>query len=220
MDILFLFTTIVLFLLCIQLWQENKELKKNLQNFENQEQKKKREYLSKNTSKEDTFSVQQLSMKEKEKFLSSKQEFQKIQNIMEKSNQNKKREVMSSIPRKPEFNLKSEIQDTVSKSTVSFLPKNHSVDFSELVKRSEVTSSSIENNTQNKDYLENLSKRLEEEIKPQTIELTDYEKDQEENAIISYQELLSTKDHPSMPEEKINNQQLLEELKNFRNHLR
>ena len=174
MDILFLFTTIVLFLLCIQLWQENKELKKNLQNFENQEQKKKREYLSKNTSKEDTFSVQQLSMKEKEKFLSSKQEFQKIQNIMEKSNQNKKREVMSSISRKPEFSLKSEIQDTVSKSTVSFLPKNHSIDFSELVKRSEVTSSSIENNTQNKDYLENLSKRLEEEIKPQTIELTDY----------------------------------------------
>lgn len=220
MDILFLFTTIVLFLLCIQLWQENKELKKNLQNFENQEQKKKREYLSKNTSKEDTFSVQQLSMKEKEKFLSSKQEFQKIQNIMEKSNQNKKREVMSSIPRKPEFNLKSEIQDTVSKSTVSFLPKNHSVDFSELVKRSEITSSSIENNTQNKDYLENLSKRLEEEIKPQTIELTDYEKDQEENAIISYQELLSTKDHSSISEEKINNQQLLEELKNFRNHLR
>ena len=70
------------------------------------------------------------------------------------------------------------------------------------------------------DYLQNLSKKLEEEIKPQTIELTDYEKRQEENAIISYQELLSSHENQSQKEEKYDEEQkILEELKRFRDDL-
>lgn len=42
--------------------------------------------------------------------------------------------------------------------------------------------------------LEAITKNIEENYKPATIELTSYEQEQENNAIISYQELLSNKD--------------------------
>ena len=43
-------------------------------------------------------------------------------------------------------------------------------------------------------YLENVKEKIEKEYKPVEIELTDYEKEQEENAIISYEELINNKD--------------------------
>ena len=42
-------------------------------------------------------------------------------------------------------------------------------------------------------YLENVKEKLESEYKPNEIELTDYEKEQEESAIISYDELIKNK---------------------------
>ena len=66
--------------------------------------------------------------------------------------------------------------------------------------------------------MKNLSQQLEQEIKPQTIELTDYEKKQEETAIISYKELLSSSKNQQEKEE-YNEKELLEELKKFRNYL-
>lgn len=64
------------------------------------------------------------------------------------------------------------------------------------------------------DYLQELTNNLTEEIPPQTVELTGYEKIQEEQAVISYQELLSLK-------EKLKNQdkqdkQFIETLKEIR----
>lgn len=43
-------------------------------------------------------------------------------------------------------------------------------------------------------YLENVKNTLEKDYKPTEIELTDYEKEQEESAIISYEELIKNKD--------------------------
>lgn len=68
--------------------------------------------------------------------------------------------------------------------------------------------------TKTNDYLKELTGNLTEEIQPQTIELTGYEKEQEEQAIISYKELLSLK-------EKLKNQdkqdeQFIETLKEIR----
>ena len=42
--------------------------------------------------------------------------------------------------------------------------------------------------------LERIKETIEKEYKPENIELTDYEKEQEENAIISYEELINSKD--------------------------
>ena len=92
-------------------------------------------------------------------------------------------------------------------------------DPSEFVKKNKRLVSEVKKTTHNNDYLTEISNQLKlaEELGPQTIELTDYEKNQEEEAIISYQELLSLK-------EKINNQEYEEEnfvddLKDFRSLL-
>lgn len=42
--------------------------------------------------------------------------------------------------------------------------------------------------------LETLKETIEKEYKPSSIQLTDYEEEQERNAIISYQELINSKD--------------------------
>lgn len=75
------------------------------------------------------------------------------------------------------------------------------------------------NEVDNKTFIEEISKRMEDEIKPQTIELTDYEKKQEEEAIISYQELLKAKDrvYKITDDEEIDS--FIDELKEFRTNL-
>lgn len=80
-----------------------------------------------------------------------------------------------------------------------------------------------QNNTtqNNKDYLQEISEKIASELTPHTIELTDYEKQQEEEAIISYQELLKTKDNNEdnyeNDDEEIDS--FIDELKKFRTNL-
>lgn len=71
----------------------------------------------------------------------------------------------------------------------------------------------------NQTFIEEISKRIEDEMTPQTIELTDYERKQEEEAIISYQELLKVKDklYNITDDEEIDN--FIDELKEFRTNL-
>lgn len=74
-------------------------------------------------------------------------------------------------------------------------------------------------NMSNQEFIEEISKRLAEEVEPQTIELTDYEKRQEEEAIISYKELLKEKDrlYKITDDEEID--AFIDELKEFRTNL-
>ena len=74
-------------------------------------------------------------------------------------------------------------------------------------------------NMSNQEFIEEISKRLSEDIEPQTIELTDYEKRQEEEAIISYKELLKVKDrlYKITDDEEIDT--FIDELKEFRTNL-
>lgn len=58
--------------------------------------------------------------------------------------------------------------------------------------------------------------KMEEEIKPSNIELTDYEKKQEEEAIISYDELLKVKDKIYNITEDEETDEFIDELKSFR----
>lgn len=58
--------------------------------------------------------------------------------------------------------------------------------------------------------------RMEEEMKPSNIELTDYEKKQEEEAIISYEELQKVKDKIYNLTEEEDDGEFIDELKNFR----
>lgn len=83
-----------------------------------------------------------------------------------------------------------------------------------------VTKEEVEEDNNNLSYTYELSKKMEEEIKPQTIELTDYEKQQEEEAIISYKELLkASKDRLYNISEEESNVDFIQELKSFRSSL-
>lgn len=92
-------------------------------------------------------------------------------------------------------------------------------DLSDFVKKREEAPKKINVKSNSIDYLKKLSERLEDEIKNQTVTLTDYEKDQEDNAIISYEELLKLKKESYFINDKDETVDFIEELKSFRNSL-
>lgn len=65
-------------------------------------------------------------------------------------------------------------------------------------------------------FANDIVSRMEEEIKPSNIELTDYEKKEEEEAIISYDELQKVKDKIYNITEDEENDEFIDELKSFR----
>ena len=102
------------------------------------------------------------------------------------------------------------ITNTIDDETAS-LYRNYIVELPKLEENS--------SNMSNQEFIEEISKRLSEEVEPQTIELTDYEKRQEEEAIISYKELLKVKDrlYKITDDEEIDT--FIDELKEFRTNL-
>ena len=69
---------------------------------------------------------------------------------------------------------------------------------------------------ENMKFASEIVERMEEEIKPSNIELTDYEKKQEEEAIISYDELLKVKDKIYNITDDEETDEFIDELKSFR----
>ena len=68
----------------------------------------------------------------------------------------------------------------------------------------------------NMKFASNIVEKMEEEIKPSNIELTEFEKKQEEEAIISYDELLKVKDKIYNITEDEDTDEFIDQLKNFR----
>ena len=68
----------------------------------------------------------------------------------------------------------------------------------------------------NMKFASDIVEKMEEEIKPSNIELTEFEKKQEEEAIISYDELLKVKDKIYNITEDEDTDEFIDELKNFR----
>lgn len=122
------------------------------------------------------------------------------------------------------YNTKEKINNYLDSFNTLSTPKTSNFDLSELINNNTKTTN-ITNQQEIKEYnyLEEISNRLSEELKPQTIELTDYEKRQEEQAVISYKELLKYKDNNNnnnMYDEKQETINFIEELKNLRNSLK
>ena len=208
-EIFLLFTTFLFFFFSTHLWKENKELKEKLIKNE----KKTTENLKK---EKDTYSIKKISNENipPKSTESLKKEFQDIQKVIEKSSikENSSQKVYT-IPKK-----ESPAMNTLKKNNISNIEEEQ-LNFSDFIQNSKpLPTENIKPNTQQMDYIKNLSQKLEQEIKPQTIELTDYEKKQEETAIISYKELLSSSKKQDKKEE-YDEKELLEELKQFRNYL-
>lgn len=68
----------------------------------------------------------------------------------------------------------------------------------------------------NMKFASDIVEKMEEEVKPSNIELTDYERKQEEEAIISYGELLKVKDKIYNITDDEETDEFIDELKNFR----
>ena len=116
----------------------------------------------------------------------------------------------------------SEESNNISKSLDN--PNNqNNITQNNITQNNTTQNNTTQNNTtqNNKDYLQEISEKIASELTPHTIELTDYEKQQEEEAIISYQELLKTKDNNEdnyeNDDEEIDS--FIDELKKFRTNL-
>ena len=82
-----------------------------------------------------------------------------------------------------------------------------------------ITSPSNDDNNEKENYLESVSKSIEEHTEKDPIELTDYEQQQEDDAIISYQELLGSQDKLYNITDEEEDSPFIEELKSFRKSL-
>ena len=82
-----------------------------------------------------------------------------------------------------------------------------------------ITTSSSDPENKKENYLESVSKSLEEHKETEPIELTNYEQQQEDDAIISYQELLGSQEKLYNITDEEEDSPFIEELKSFRKSL-
>ena len=215
-EIFLLFTTFLFFFFSAHLWQENQELKRKL----TKDDSKEKDFSNEGNDVYDIEKISHLNPPTQSKE-ALKKDFQKVQKVMEKSHQLENGQKVETIPTKIYTIPQKEPTHQMNTVQAHANLNSEQLNFQDFIQEQEerkIVNTRIQN--QPMDYLQNLSKKLEEEIKPQTIELTDYEKRQEENAIISYQELLSSHENQAQKEEKYDDEQkILEELKRFRDDL-
>lgn len=242
----FILLNIILFLLCFYLYSYNKKLKQKIIELE-QETKKILERKIINNKEDlipiENISEDNSKYQKKEQNIDTNQQTQKNKiNTINMSNRRQDKKYTARINadeyQEPKIqspttaNLTINIRKTVesvpehqplkkqeTKKTAQDKYQNHQkvsidIDFNpdDFIKKTQnvVSDKSYE-------YLQQIAKQLENEIITNTIDLTDYEKEQEEDAVISYQELLSLKEKTKNQEQ--NTKSFLEDLKALRNLL-
>ena len=108
--------------------------------------------------------------------------------------------------------IKKEVKEDIKEEVVRLEEKNNKISFSDM-KQNYIK------NDKPKNFMEEVSEKLSKELKPQTIELTDYEQKQEDEAIISYQELLANKDKTFNISDEEEDEDFILALKSFRESL-
>ena len=200
----FVLLNIILFFFCLYFYFEQKKLKQKIIDLE-QETKiiLERKIIN---NKEDLVSIDDISIETTEKSNLSI-------NTKEDLKENQKEELPKPELYKEKYSVRSnnteylepkieEVSPTVLNSDNHMIKTTNvsieqNFDPIEFIKKEQDKKIVIEennSNNSNNEYLREISKQIEKQLTPQTIELTDYEKNQEEQAIISYQELLSLKE--------------------------
>lgn len=201
--------SIILLLLGIYLYLENKKLKQKIKDLE-QENKTilERKIMS---NKEDLIPIENISIeipqKENMKIVTQKQkETKNTNNIPQQKTTNQKYVARNTNDDIPTLKVEDPIATKTNKSKDITLSTKFNP--TEFIKNT--------NNTQSTDkdlQLKTIVKQIEELIN-EPITLTDYEQKQEEQAIISYQELLSLKEKHQNSSNK--DKSFLEDLKELR----
>lgn len=194
----------VLILFCLYLYIDNKRLKEQLEELR-KENKSLLEKKIKNQVDVDAVSIEKISTEK-----NTLDNNEKITTKVNNEEQNISKEV-------PIYKEKTNNYSYYSPND-NFTRNNFNL--SELINRNDLTKLNAEKKVKEYDYLEEIQSRMNEELKPQTIELTDYEKKQEEQAVISYKELLRFKENNQYNDEKQETMKFIEELKSLRNSLK
>ncbi len=218
-EIFLLFTTFFFFFFCVHLWKENNDLKIKNNNLLNEIKKLREEKIALSLKQKDVISISTLNetkeTKQKDKLKNDNlNEENTLTNFTPKSSTNNSLEANFHVPIKPTF---SQSTSRVFEDKKNDTPPSSPIHLNEFIKQDNESESNM-NTSKNRDYLEKLSNRLEQEAEPKTIELTEYEKNQEENAVISYHELLSLKGKEKT-DLNANNKELLTDLKKLREYL-
>lgn len=190
MVLLFLLS-IIMFFFCLYFYLEQKKLKQRISELEIETKTiLERKIL---TSKNDIVSIDKLSIETKEQT--------KKENVIEQPKPKVQKENITNSIKYEKYKAKPiysyeilndyKINNKVTENNISTSIFNPS----DFISNRTYNNPIKVNNNQFTDYLQELSNKLNEEVTPKTIELTDYEKDQEEHAVISYQELLSLKNN-------------------------
>ena len=202
---LFILLSIVLFFFCLYLYQINKKLKQQVTKLELET----KEILERKIMKSiatDLVSIENLS---KEKIIKPLEVTQSELTTSFKENYNNSPQVNYSAEPKKQTTISPPKPEAVKPITpekiITDNPINQDFNLSDFIpgdkkivsniKEEKITSLPRNNypSVSANEYLKEISDRIAAQLEPKTIELTDYEKNEEEQAIISYQELISLK---------------------------
>ncbi len=120
---------------------------------------------------------------------------------------------------KSQTNVEILQEETIENDKAETYKKNIVEDIAYQNSSIPITSPSNDGNNEKESYLESVSKSIEEHTEKDPIELTDYEQQQEDDAIISYQELLGSQDKLYNITDEEEDSPFIEELKSFRKSL-
>ena len=242
LNFFFILFSIIMFFFCLYLYFNNKRLKQRISKLEIET----KEILERKLVKEspsDLVSIKTLSLKEESKEKKQKSTTNQPIKKSPKSNytykynqspttnktesiQTESRTITNRTPKsvsspKPSKPTPAKLASPVT-STPTPKPKiisNQDFNINEFIPQDEKVVSRPKTKKTTTDYLEEISAKIAGELNPQTIELTEYEKVQEEQAVISYQELLALKDKGELQAEEDENINFIEDLREFRNKL-
>ena len=217
----------IMFFFCLYLYYDNKKLKEKVEKLELDIKTVLDKKLT--PSKEDIISIEKISIpKEEAKEKTIIKEEKNIENnplnTITPSKYKKEKYIARTTSNeyiKP--NIAKPTENILNKTTDEEKYKNYKTELitsasfepTEFIKKNNINIANLKNKTpvNNTNYLNEISKQLDNALTSQTINLTDYEKEQEEHAIISYQELLSLKEKNN--NEKKDDEYFVEDLKEF-----
>jgi len=232
-----IFLFVFLIILTIILVKKNKKLVEELKEIEKESIEENVSIISQNEkieseNKEELLPVIEV---EKEEIITPKIEIQEeiLPVIKKQKKQNKEKEVTGPYKKNVlrEMNARMQTSPIRIENKEKAIEKEENIndyttkdeeEFLSITSKEEISVSPLEmmedtyEVNENMKFASEIVEKMEEEIKPSNIELTDYEKKQEEEAIISYDELLKVKDKIYNITEDEETEDFIDELKSFR----
>jgi hypothetical protein len=222
--LLFIFFFLFLIYIILELFKKNKKLEEELKRVNKE-----------NKTISDSIKTSKTEIKVKEEIpletISKNRDSSKIPDISNLKKDKEQEEVNSSTGKAYQKNMLKNIKAPTSPVNINNQSpsiKELKMNLNDFIKKERKNGNNVKiltskdyeaSSSSTINYMEEVSKRLEEATDNSPIELTDYEKKQEEEAIISYKELIENKDKIYQITDDEADIEFINELKNFRDSL-